>query len=255
MKNEKSICVKSGLLAGGIILAVLAAAPSAQATAVNIGFNGAGISGHASLTVVTDTPAGDPAGAQLIANANGTFSDGTLSIYNVPITGVLARNFATPFDVLDGAWQPGDVPFPHSFSQFAASGTSSQDNGVITYSDLFYPAGSPQTCWDYPFSGGYLDPYGVMLTLSNGDYVDLWSDGYTPPGFLGPSWPGGLTYGFALMEPNDSPEGYGLTDTAFGGVRLAVPEPDFLWLLGAGVLGLFAWRRSAEAHKRASQRI
>lgn len=247
MNTRKSNFVKSGLLAAGAILVGLVLAPCAQATPVQIGFNGAGISGHASLTVIADTTVGDPAGARLIAGASGTFSDANLGIFNVAITGVLARNFATPFDVLDGSWQPGDLPFPTSFSQFAASNTSPQDNGVITYTDLFYPTGSPQTCWDYPFAGGLLDPYGVMFSLSNGDYVDLWSDGSM---FLPTMTPVYLTYGFALMEPNSSPEGYGVSDASFGGVRLAVPEPDFVWLLGAALLGLLAWRRSTEARKR-----
>ncbi|TAN01634.1 MAG: PEP-CTERM sorting domain-containing protein [Rhodanobacteraceae bacterium] len=32
-------------------------------------------------------------------------------------------------------------------------------------------------------------------------------------------------------------------------VTASVPEPDFLWLFGATVLGLFAWRRRMETSK------
>lgn len=168
------------------------------------------------------------------------------------VNGVLARNFATPFDVADGTWQAGFIPFPASFSQLAASGTSAQDNGVITYDDLFYADGSPATCWDYPFFGGFLDPYGVMFSLSNGGYLDLWSFGVVSAGFFGPG-SGGLTYGMAVIQ---SVPGGGYEVLAGAPFATAsVPEPDFLWLFGAGVLGLFAWRRSAEMRKPASQSI
>lgn len=254
MKTGKRIFVKTGLLTAGAMLILAGLAPYAQATTVEIGFNGAMGSGHASLTVGTDNtpaePAGpsDPAGAQLITDASGTFTNSTFG--NVTITGVLARNFATPFDMQPGgSWQPGDLPFPASFSQLAASGTSAQDNGVITYDDLFYADGSPRTCWDYPFFGGFLDPYGVMFSLSNGGYLDLWSFGVVAPGGLGPGT-GGLTYGMAVMQLN-SEGGYDvLAGPPFA--TAAVPEPKFLWLFGAGVLGLFAWRRSTETRKRVS---
>ena len=247
MKSGKSIFVKAGLLTAGGILSALALTPSAHATPVQLGFNGMGSNGHVSLAVVTDTTPGDPAGAQLVAGAKGTFSDATLGISNVPITGVLARNFATPADVLDGHWQPGDVPFPVSFSELAVSGPS-----VVTYDDLFYPGGAPQTCWDYPFAGGLLDGYGLMFALGNGDYVDLWGDGSL---FVPTSTPVWSTYGFAVMTWNAGTGEYVISDYQFRGVHAAVPEPDFMWLLGAGVLGLFAWRRSAEARKRTSQRV
>ncbi|HEY8229316.1 MAG TPA: PEP-CTERM sorting domain-containing protein, partial [Rhodanobacteraceae bacterium] len=225
--------------------------PYAQATPVQIGFNGAMGSGHASLTVVTDTtgaePAGpsDPAGAQLITDASGTFTNSTFG--NVTITGVLARNFATPFDMQPGgSWQPGDLPFPASFSQLVATGGT---GGVVTYDDLFYAGGSPQSCWDYPFFGGFLDTYGVMFSLSNGGYLDLWSFGVVAPDALGPGT-GGLTYGMAVMQLN-SEGGYDvLAGPPFA--TASVPEPNFLWLFGAAVLGLFAWRRSTETRKRVS---
>lgn len=244
--------VKAGTSIAGAILMLLILAPSAQATTVHIAFGGAMGSGDANLTVGPDTlpaihPAGpsDPTGAQLITGATGTFG-------NLQIVGVLDRNFATPFDMqiippaTSSTWQPGDLPFPASFSQLAASGTSAQDNGVITFDDLFYADGSPQTCWDYPFYGGFLDPYGVMFKLSNGGFLDLWSFGVVAPGALGPG-SGGLTYGMAVIEALPD-GGYNvLPGPPFA--MASVPEPNFLWLFGAALLGLFAWRRSLEARQ------
>lgn len=43
-----------------------------------------------------------------------------------------------------------------------------------------------------------------------------------------------------------------VTDFQFDSVHAAVPVPHFPWLFGAGLLGLFAWRRSAETRKRIS---
>lgn len=252
MSTGRSTAMKTGLFTIGAMLAMLALVPYAHASPVQIGFNGAGGTGHALLTLGPDSLAGtvpgDPSNALLITNASGTFSDANLGLYNIAITGVLARNFATPFDVSDGKWQPGDVPFPESFSQLATANAPQQDNGVTTYSDLFYVGGSPQTCWDYPFAGGFLDPYGVMFTLGNGDVVDLFSFGSIFVPTMSPVY---LQYGFEVIDPSN---GGNLLDAEFGGVHAAVPEPGFLWLFGAAVLGLFAWRRSQEARKRASQR-
>ncbi|TAN04781.1 MAG: PEP-CTERM sorting domain-containing protein [Rhodanobacteraceae bacterium] len=241
MNTKKRLLTQTGILAAGAMLAAFLLAPNARANPVEIGFNGAGGTGHALLNVVPDTTAGDPSGAQLVMGASGSFSNSAFG--TVSITGVRARNFATPFDVADGTWQPGMLPFPASFSQLAASGTSAQDNGVITYDDLFYADGSPQTCWDYPFFGGFLDPYGVMFSLSNGGFLDLWSFGVVPPDFFGPG-SGGLTYGMAVLELT-SDGGYAvLPGPPFA--TASVPEPDLLWLFGAAMLGLFAWRRSVE---------
>lgn len=57
-------------------------------------------------------PNGDPANAQLITGASGTFSDSHLNISNVAITGVLARNFATPADVIDRRLATRRCTFP-----------------------------------------------------------------------------------------------------------------------------------------------
>ena len=270
MKIGKRVWVKTGVLAAGAVLILAGLAPYAQATTVQIVFNGGMMgNGHAALTVGPDTlpaihPAGpfDPSGAQLVTGASGTFMNSTLG--NVTITGVLARNFALPFDMeTGGTWwttppptgQTSNLPFPASFSQLVASGTSAQDNGVITYDDLFYAAGSPHTCWDYPFFGGFLDPYGVMFSLSSGGnqvgYLDLWSFGVVPDGFFGPG-SGGLTYGMAVIQSTANGNAV-LPGAPFA--TAAVPEPNFLWLFGAALLGLFAWRRSSETRKRVSPTV
>ncbi|TAN03359.1 MAG: PEP-CTERM sorting domain-containing protein [Rhodanobacteraceae bacterium] len=36
----------------------------------------------------------------------------------------------------------------------------------------------------------------------------------------------------------------------FSGVYAAVPEPRFMWIFGAALLGLFGWRRSIEAGRQ-----
>src|SRR5699024_7344192 len=111
----------------------------------------------------------------------------------------------------------------------------------------FYVNGSPVVCPPglahpdgYPFSGGFLDVYGVMFELDNSDLVGLWSDGIVPPRFSGT--PGGLTYGLSVFRPTDG--GYAISATQFAGARASVPEPEFMWLFGAAMLGMLAWRRS-----------
>ncbi len=239
MSAKRKRFIKGGMLTAATLV-MFALAPHALAVPVQISFSGGGGSGHAALTVEPDTTAGDPAGAQVITNATGTFSDSNLGMINVAITGVRPRNFATPNDVVPS---PGDSPFPFPPVPFPASYSKldvlnpSPPATAVTFDDLFYPNGSPRTCWDYPFSGGFLDPYGVMFTLDNGGFLDLWSDGVMP---------GGLTYGFAVILPSSEGDGNVIRDFQFSGVRAAVPEPDFMWLFDAAILGLFAWRRKME---------
>lgn len=207
-------------------MASVALAPCAHATPVQIGFNGGGASGHASLTVVPDTVSGDPSGAEAITNALGTFSDAYLGINNALITGVYALKFSIPV-------KPDDIPFvPKSYSYIPSVGGA--DLGIAaSYDNLFYLDGSPQVCnpAEYPFSGGFLDVFGALFTLKNGDVVNLFSYG------------AGLGFGLSVLTGSDS-AGWSTVD--YDNVSAAVPEPSFLWLFGAGVLGLFAWRRSTE---------
>ena len=233
---------RTGLLPACAMLAILAFAPYASANVTRIHFNGAAGSGYADLTLQS-AGAGDvinPSHPPLaITNASGKFNSAT-------ITGVRG---------IDHTTAPGEV-LPYSYSLFSIPGYGDHDG--VSYNNLFYPNGSPLICFVdgslvYPFSGGFLDLMGVMFVLDNGDFLDLWSFGDTAPGFFGPSWPGGLTYGMKLIQPTGE-GGYAvLALPPFA--NASVPEPNFVWLLGAAVLGLFAWRRSAETRKRASRRI
>jgi hypothetical protein len=106
----------------------------------------------------------------------------------------------------------------------------------------------------HTFYGGFLDIFGVKFALDNGGGVGLWSNGLVPANAFGPATPteAGLTYGLSVFTA----VGGGYTDGPgqFAGVTAAVPEPNFMWLFGAGVLGLFGWRRSAEL-RRASRTV
>lgn len=245
MLARKVIPLRAGLLTAGAMLAMLALGPYASANPIRINFSGDAGSGYADLTIVSDpdassnydptvvNPTGqpgkwDPEGAQLITGASGSFN-------GIAITGVKARNFANP---------PPPETLPKSYSTIGPS-----ISFVASYDNLFYVNGSPVVCPPgtahpngYPFSGGFLDVYGVMFELDNGNLVGLWSDGVVPPGFSGT--PGGLTYGLSVLTPTDS--GYSISSSQFAGAMASVPEPKFMWLFGAVLLGLFAWRRSTE---------
>ncbi len=235
---------KPWLLTVGALLAALAAAPYANATAVEIQFFGQAGTGHAHLTLAPDPnsssayqPTGvngpgslspyDPAGAQYITGASGNFN-------GISITGLMALD--------QGLAPPGEV-LPASFSWIYTT------SGPYSYDNLFYAHGSPLVCppglAGWPFSGGFLDIYGAMFALSNGDYVGLWSDGVMP---------GGLTYGINYFTPTGTPGVYTLSSSQFTGVYAAVPEPRFIWVVGAALLGLFMWRRSIEVRKQRASR-
>lgn len=252
--NSKKGIFKTGVLPAGAMLAMLAFGPYAAASPVRIHFSGTydfgnsvgtPFSGYADLTLQSDPsasstfptppsppPAGprvDPEGAQSIVGATGSFNGHA-------ITGVQPLNGASP--------SVGEY-VPASFSAMLVSNTPDHAPGV-TFDNLFYASGSPLVCLDingdgstspgYPFAGGFFDVYGVMFTLDNGDLLDLWSNGVMP-GL-------GLNYGMILFAPEA--QNFEVLSSQFNGVRAAVPAPGSLWLFGAGLLGLFAWRRAIE---------
>lgn len=234
MSGKTRVSVGNRLWAAGAVLAMFAFAPYASADVVRIHFNNTVLgSGYADLTIgparADDTV--DPSHPALaITDASGAFG-------GVTITGVRG---------IDHTTAPGEV-LPYSYSLLSIPGYGDHDG--VSYDNLFYSLGSPMICLVdgtpvYPFSGGFLDLMGVMFTLENGDLLDLWSFGDTPPGFVDSSWPGGLVYGMTLIQPITGGGYQVLAAPPFA--TASVPEPTFLWLLGAGVLGFFAWRRRTE---------
>lgn len=235
MTTTRMTSAKTLILAGGAALALLASSLSASANSVVIHFNGTTAHGDATLTLgpapYAGQPDGDPAGAQAIIGAGGSFSDSALGISNASITGLLDLNFAPapPHEKLLKSY---------SFHEFDPS---DPEKG-FSYDNLFYQDGSPAVCLAldgsllYPFSGGILDIFGVMFTLDNGDLLGLWSNGDMPEL--------GLNYGYSVIRKTAT--GYALLGSQTEGVALtAVPEPGAALLLGAGLLGVLAWRRSA----------
>lgn len=217
--------MKTGFLAAAVTLAAFIFVPGAKADPIPFTFSGAGANGSGMLIVKLDTHSGDPNGAYVIIDASGTFSDSNIGISGATITGLVPVNPVSP---------PRGLPVPASMSLLAATGLPEQDaeTGGISYDNLFYPSGSPITCPEYPFAGGFLDVYGMLLVLDNGDMVAMWSDGKTPDA--------PLSYGFGVIDPNNNVIDYqfaGLTATA------QVPEPGYLWLPGLALLGLLVRRR------------
>ena len=180
------------------------------------------------LTVFTSV--GDPLSSSLITGASGLFSDAALGLSNVAITGVVMDNFLPHF--------APDPTIPQSFSYFQ---TDPDPGDWVSYDNLFYVNGqSPQTCslpglppalppGNY---GGYFDNYGVMFTLANGDYVDLYSNGdiqATEQGNEPVTLP---PYGVVVITD------LGPDYTSAQMLAFATPEPSTWAMFGLGFLGL-----------------
>jgi|GEM_PF-3338934 len=230
------------ILAALPLVAGLALVGNAHASLINFSLGGDGnVSASGTITVGPDpfadtmgifgTPANligpsagppplfsgavDPANALAITNATGTFSDVALNINNASIIGILATNPQNHFDP--------DPTIPFSFGWYPTPGSVSYDN-------LYYAGGlAPITCIGVP-PGGFFDDYGVMLELSNGDLVDLYSNGGNGPGL----------YGVVVVAD-------GVADrTSAGGLSLATPEPSTWAMIVLGFASLaFAGRRAS----------
>lgn len=251
MNNRNKGRMKTALLAICAILAPLAFATHAHATVVRIHFSGPAGSGYADLTLANDPDANpaypdpgdpapatryDPAGVLSITAATGSFN-------HHAITGVRPLN--------DAPLPPppvGPEYLPESYSFITIPGVGDGDG--VSYDNLFYPDGSTRVCLGidpsgntfpkYPFSGGFLDIFGIMFMLDNDQMVDLWSLGMIPPGSAGYPPAGGLLYGMKVFQPTGG--SYAVLASSLA--TASVPEPGFAWLFGAGVAGLLAWRRS-----------
>ncbi len=196
-----------------------------DASTFDFTFAGSGVSGAIQLTYGAATDA-KYSQAFEVTGISGTFSDSNngLNIVNAPIGSLLAVKHDAP--------EPTNLLAPNDFSRFAvAAGLPAQNNGFLTYDNLFWPGGSPQTASDYPVHGGFLDIYGLMFDIGGGRVVDVWSNG----DFSG-TGTGHIDYGAAVATSTTA------LDYAGGGVSIT-PEPSALALFGIGLAGILIWRR------------
>lgn len=205
---------------------VVAAMPLATSAAtVNLAVNGSGVTANLTLTYGPQTDAKYP-DAYVVTGISGSFSDASVGISNATVLGLVK----TAFNIPDAT----NLLAPANFSRFAvASGLSPQNNGYLSYDNLFWPGGAPQTASDYPAYGGMLDIYGLMFRIGDGKVVNLWSNGVFDGPAIGP------IYGAAVATVDQALAYHeGLTVSA-------VPEPatTALLLLGLGATGWAARRQ------------
>jgi|SwirhisoilCB2_FD_contig_61_912178_length_759_multi_3_in_0_out_0_1 hypothetical protein len=222
------------------VIASLTFASQANSAVVTFGFsNGAGVSGSGTFTTTLNVSPtdpnplcgmvgqnacrADPPGAYSITSISGTFSDTADGINNAAITGLIP---ISPANERDAVFDPL-VPTSLSFYDLTPS-----SNGAFTYNNLFFPAGSPIDC-AFPFSGTFLDVFGLAFNVAGGYAVDLWGDGDL-------HGPGTLTYGVRVTD------GTRFLVDQFDGVNATatIPEPAtwMIMLMGFGALG-YALRR------------
>lgn len=168
----------------------------------------------------------DPSNALAVTGVTGTFSDAELKINGATITGLVATNPQAHYDQ--------DYTIPYSFGWYPGVPAT-----LVSYDNLFYPgSGAPLTCLPTlaqpTFPGGYFDNYGVMFSLSNGDVVDMYSNGGS----------GGPIYGVVVFSATTGPD-----YTSAGGLTLNVPEPSTwaMMMLGFASLGFAGYRASHKA--------
>jgi hypothetical protein len=209
----------------------LLAPVGAHASVFDFSFAGPAVSGMLRLTYEANPNAGplagtspnpyDPVGSYIVTAISGTFSNSNLGIVDAAVTGLVPVNNATP--------DPQNLRAPKSFSRFLIEkGVQSDQPGAppapgLSFDNLYYPGGSPQTSTDYPFSGGLFDIYGLMFTIQGDKAVNLWSNGVQPGA--------GLNYGVAVATRVE------LLDYTSGVSIAAVPEPA-VWLMMIGGFGL-----------------
>ncbi len=231
-EGESAMTLRKYGCLGAIAMLGFGFAGAARAATADFSIIGDGITTQFTITY-SGSP--DANGGYAITGITGTFSDtnnslqggGPLNIINATITGLQAINPISPL--------PVNVIAP-DFSVFPiVNGVPSPPAAVpspgLSYDNTYYPGGSPIVCLDYPASGGPLDVYGVMFTLSNGDVVDVWSNGVFPGSPPGTSF----TYGVAVAN-----------GTYTYDYVSSVPEASTWAMMALGFAGLgLAGRRAA----------
>ena len=223
--------VTKNLVVSATLLLAASLHYEANAGTIGLGFSGPGVSGTVQLTYGTATDSKYPQAFE-VTGISGTFTDTNngLNIVNAAISSLVPITHDTP--------EPTNLLAPNDFSRFAVTaGLSPQNNGFLTYDNLFYPGGSPQTASDYPVSGGFLDIYGLLFEIGGGRVVDFWSNGDFSGTGTGP-----IDYGVAVATHAAA------LDYVSGGVSLT-PEPSTIALIGGGLLGLLI-RRRRNPHQR-----
>ena len=217
--------IKTQLAIPAMLLLAASLPFSVQAAGFGFSFSGPGVSGIIELTYGAATDPKYPQ-AYEVTGISGFFSDSNngLNIVNAPVGPLLAVTRDTP--------ESTNLLAPNGFSRFGvAAGLPAQNNGFLTYDNLFWPGGSPQTASDFPFQGGFLDIYGLMFGIGGGRVVNLWSNGNFSGGGPGP-----VNYGVAVATQDTA------LDYVGGGVS-ATPEPGALALFGGGLVAMLLLRR------------
>ncbi len=223
--------IRKQLVVPAMLLIAASLPHAAKADTIPLSFTGPGVNG---TVVVTYGPTMDLKypGALEVTDVSGTFTDTNngLNIINAAIGALVPITHDMP--------EPLNTLAPNDFSRFAVGGgLPPENNGFLTYDNLFWPAGSEQTASDYPLHGGYLDIYGLMFEIGGGRVVDFWSNGTISGSGSGP------VYGVAVATP-------AMALDYTGGVTVTVtPEPASIGLLGGGLVLLWSGirqRRSAD---------
>src|SRR5450432_3257085 len=231
MKSGASITMRKKLAVSATLLLAASLPWQANASTFDFSFAGAGVSGTVQLSYGAATNGKYPQAFE-VTGISGTFSDSNngLNIVNASIGPLEAIKHDTP--------EATNLLAPLDFSRFAvAAGLSPQNNGFLTYDNLFYPGGSPPTASDYPVHGGFLDIYGLLFDIGGGRVVDFWSNGNFSGTGTGP-----IDYGVAVATHDTS------LNYVAGGVSVT-PEPSAFGLLGSGLLGMLVWRRRASRQR------